>query len=162
MSIRRGSFDRRARLTHRVLSAAPLSCTVILMRFTFGVIFRFFFSMSTTWFSEVSFQPLQGCLRPHGWFFDHGVKSPRHAAGGGHDVRCLHGVVADCSRHSWDWSSWLGLRRRRRRRKPHILTYPVTFDQSAKQYVVFRLASLADVCEAQSRIDSEWSTGRRG
>ena len=26
------------------------------------------------------------------------------------------------------------------------------FDQSAKQYVVFRLASRADVCEAQSRI----------
>ena len=28
-------------------------------------------------------------------------ESPRHAGGGGHDVRCLHGVVADCSRHRW-------------------------------------------------------------
>ena len=35
------------------------------------------------------------------------------------------------------------------------------FDQSAKQYVVFRLASRAGVCEAQSRIESEKRTGRR-
>ena len=41
----------------------------------------------------------------HGWFFDHGVNSPRHAGGGGHDVRCLHEVVADCSRHRWHRSS---------------------------------------------------------
>ena len=45
----------------------------------------------------------------HVWFFDHGVKSPRHAAGG-HDVRCLHEVVADCSRHHWHRSSWFRVR----------------------------------------------------
>ena len=37
-------------------------------------------------------------------------QSPRHAAGGGHDVRCLHEVVADCSRHRWDRSSWFCVR----------------------------------------------------
>ena len=35
------------------------------------------------------------------------------------------------------------------------LTYPVIFDQSAKQCVVFRVAARSDVCEAHSRIDSE-------
>ena len=88
------------------------------------------------------------CLRLHCTFFDHGVKSPRHAGGGGDDVRWLHRLVADCSRHRWNPSSrfcelsaiWittsvqlrtrsLGSRTRRRRRKPHILTYPVIFDQ---------------------------------
>ena len=48
---------------------------------------------------------------------------------------------------------------RRRRCESHILTHPVMFDQSAKQYVVFRLASRAGVCEAQSRIESEERTG---
>ena len=57
----------------------------------------------------MSFKPLLGMSSLHCWFFDHGAKSPRHA-GGGHDVRCLHGVVADCSRHRWDRSSWFCVR----------------------------------------------------
>ena len=58
MYIRRGPFDRRARLTHRVLQLR--SRAVILMRFIFGVIFRFTFSMSTARTPEVSFTPLLG------------------------------------------------------------------------------------------------------
>ena len=63
----------------------------MLMRFTFWRDLQiFFFSMSTARTPEVSFKPLLGMSSMHGWFFDHGVKSPRHDAGGGHDVRCLH------------------------------------------------------------------------
>ena len=80
------------------------------MRFTFGVIFRYSFFHVDQQDPEVSFKPLLGMSSLHGWFFDHGVKSPRHAAGGGHDVRCLHEVVADCSRHRWDRSSWFCVR----------------------------------------------------
>ena len=119
----------------------------MLIRLTFGVIFTFSLPMSTPRTPEESFKPLQGCLRCMVGSSIMGVKSPR-PAGGGHDVRCLHGVVADCSRHRWDRSSWfcvrsgmwittiiqlrmwtLGLRTRRRRRKPHILTYLVVCHQ---------------------------------
>ena len=65
--------------------------------------------MSSARTTEVSFKPLLGCPRCMVGSCDHGVKSPRHAAGG-HDVRCLHGVVADCSRHHWNPSSWCCVR----------------------------------------------------
>ena len=179
MSFRRRPCERRARLTHHVLQLP--NCHVDAVYFLRDLqifLLHVYRQVSGGVFQTVA----RNVTRLQDRFFHHRVKFSRHAGGGGIDVRSLRRVVADRSGNRWNRSSWfcarsiiwitapiqarrgswsLRLPTRKRRRKAHILTHPVMFDQSAKQYVVFRLASRAGVCEAQSRINSEGRTGRR-
>ena len=83
----------------------------MLMRFTFGVIFRYsFFHVDRQDHGGVFQTVARNVFVAWLVLVIMESKSPRHVVGGGHDVRCLRGVVADCSRHSWDWSSWFCVR----------------------------------------------------
>ena len=137
----------------------------MLMRLTFWRDLQIYFILSTARTPEVSFQPLPG-MSSSAWLV----------------LRSWGQISETCC---WWWtrcslSAWSCRRLLQAPLESELLVLCAQWDVDhhnnsvedvdcghwdcahAEQYVVFRLASLADVCEAQSRIHSEWSTGRRG